>query len=319
MEQLAPVVSALRGFAGRVFLDIAYGSLPPVDGAFRRAVLWDDEGSTVAREVLVSGKPCLLARLGSSELGCVSYYTRWRERRILPAPYPSQLRRIMRVNAGVFPVDDASLDRFAEVFLGGVAQADVMGVWFNRNEDRIVERYCPEARLVQLEAFNCVLRTNPWSAELAGKIVLVVHPFAKTIQQQYQTRRALLFANPEVLPEFELKTLAAVQSAAGGDSGHPSWFAALEDMTEQVAGIDFDVAIIGAGAYGLPLGAAVKAMGRQAVHLGAATQLLFGVRGRRWEVESPHDIARLFNEHWVRPSQDETPPDAQSVEGGCYW
>jgi ketopantoate reductase len=90
-------------------------------------------------------------------------------------------------------------------------------------------------------------------------------------------------------------------------------------MREEVARIDFDVAIVGAGAYGLPLAAAVKDLGRQAVHLGGATQLLFGIRGRRWEVESPDDIAPLFNEHWVRPSAEETPQGSSSVEGGCYW
>ena len=225
----------------------------------------------------------------------------------------------MRVNAGVFPVDDASLDRFSTVLLSAASKSDVMGVWFNRNEDRIVGRFCPDARLVQLEALNSVLRENPWSQELSEKVVLVVHPFAQTIESQYRSRRPQLFDNPRVLPEFELKTLQAVQSSAGGVPGYATWFEALDHMTEQITATDFDIAIIGAGAYGLPLAAAVKDLGRQAVHLGGATQLLFGIRGRRWEVESPDDIAPLFNEYWVRPSAEETPEGCQSVEDGCYW
>jgi hypothetical protein len=110
-----------------------------------------------------------------------------------------------------------------------------------------------------------------------------------------------------------------VQSIAGNQCGFPTWFDALEHMRAQIAATEFDVAIIGAGAYGLPLAASVKRMGRQAVHLGGATQLLFGIRGRRWEVESPDDIAPLFNEHWVRPSVEETPENRELVEGGCYW
>jgi len=311
--------STMRMLARRIALDLLYGSAPPEGGAFRRAVLWDEEGAAIAREALAAGEPCMIARFGSTELACVNFYTRWREGKIVRLPYPRQVRHIIQVNSGVFPTDDVSLDRFCETFLSAVSRTDVLGVWFNPNEHRIAGRFCPDARLVQLEALNCVLREDPWSAELAGKTVLVVHPFARTIESQYLTKRTLLFDNPNTLPEFQLKTLTAVQSIAGNECGHASWFEALEDMVDQIASIEFDVAIIGAGAYGLPLAAAVKDMGRQAVHLGGATQLLFGIRGRRWETESPDDIAPLFNEHWVRPSVEETPEDCELVEGGCYW
>ena len=314
------IVSRLRTFAGRSLQRLYYGSVAPPDSAFRRAVKWGDEGSAVAREVLAADKPCLIARLGSSELACVSFFTRWRSGKLMPIPYPEPLRRVMRINAGVFPVDDESLDRFCEIFLEAVSATDVMGVWFNRNEHRIIERFCPGAQLVQLESLNSAIRNDPWSAELAGKTVLVIHPFARTIESQYRSRRTVLFANPDVLPEFrQLITVPAVQSSAGSDCEFASWFDALEHMREEIRALEFDVAIVGAGAYGLPLAVSVKAMGRQAVHLGGATQLLFGIIGRRWEVESPEDVALLVNEHWMRPSAEETPSGAQAVEGGCYW
>jgi hypothetical protein len=308
-----------RELAVRLALDLRYGLQPPADGAFRGAVQWDEAGSAIVREAIGTGKPCMIGRLGSAELGCASFQTRWRAGRAVRPAYPQSLRRVLELNAGVFPTDDASLDRFSGVFLDAVSKADVMGVCFHRNEHRIVGSFCPEVQLVQLEALNCLLWENPWSSELAGKVVLVVHPFAKTIESQYRTRRTLLFDNPRILPEFELKTLAAVQSSAGNECGFESWFEALEHMREDIANTEFDVAIIGAGAYGLPLAATVKEMGRQAVHLGGQTQLLFGIRGRRWEVESPDDIAPLFNEHWVRPSLEETPENSTLVEGGCYW
>jgi hypothetical protein len=314
-----PRESRLRAVTTQLVLNLVYGSSPDSGDEYRRTVRWDEEGSAIARETLASGKPCMIARFGSTELACVSFYTRWRSSRKLKMPYVTGLRRLVWVNSGIFPTDDVSLDRFSELYLNSVSKADVMGVWFNRNEHRIVHEFCPDVRPVQLEALNPVLRENPWSAELAGKTVLVIHPFARTIESQYAERRHLLFDNPRILPEFELKTLRAVQTIAGNDAGYVTWFDALERMRSQVQRIDFDVAIIGAGAYGLPLAAAVKDMGRQAVHLGGATQLLFGIRGRRWEVESPDDIAPLFNEYWVRPSAEETPEASELVEGGCYW
>ena len=45
-------------------------------------------------------------------------------------------------------------------------------------------------------------------------------------------------------------------------------------MEDGIAEIDFEVALIGCGAYGLPLAAHVKRLGKKAVHLGGATQNL---------------------------------------------
>ena len=299
-------------------MGVLYGRFPSLDGAYARRVLWDDAGGAVVRETVATGRPCMIGRLGSVELGCASYRTRWRSGAIR-LPYPGFLRSAINLNAGVFPADDASLDRFSDIFLAAVTKADVFGVCLHRNEEPIVARYCPTAKLVHLEAMNAVIRDDPWTTELEGKTVLVVHPFARTIESQYRTKRTLLFKDPRILPEFELKTLTAVQSGAGNDCGFATWPDALEHMRSEIARTEFDIAIIGAGAYGLPLAASVKDMGRQAVHLGGATQLLFGIRGRRWETEAADVIAPLFNEYWVRPSAQETPAGCSCVEGGCYW
>ena len=87
-------------------------------------------------------------------------------------------------------------------------------------------------------------------------------------------------------------------------------------MITDIQKLNFDIAIIGCGAYGFPLAAAVKRMGKQAIHLGGATQLLFGIRGNRWENS---ELRRFFNEYWVKPGIDEIPSHAGKIENGCYW
>ena len=79
------------------------------------------------------------------------------------------------------------------------------------------------------------------------------------------------------------------------------------------------MAIIGCGAYGFPLAAKLKAAGKQAIHLGGATQLMFGIKGYRWENNYPSKIATFFNDAWIHPSASETPKGAETVEKGCYW
>jgi hypothetical protein len=152
---------------------------------------------------------------------------------------------------------------------------------------------------------------------LKGKKVLVVHPFEQSILHQYTNKRELLFPNKDILPDFELKTVKAVQSYAQMQTPFSDWEAALDKMKNDIAKQDFDVCLIGAGAYGLPLGAFVKELGKTALHLGGASQILFGIIGQRWY--GVPAIAALFNEHWKRPFPDETPEKKAVVDKSSYW
>ena len=80
----------------------------------------------------------------------------------------------------------------------------------------------------------------------------------------------------------------------------------------------FDIAIIGCGAYGFPLASFIKNLGKQAIHLGGVTQLLFGIKGKRWEEWKHYTELRKNNgENWI--FANEIPEDYKKIEGGCYW
>lgn len=158
-----------------------------------------------------------------------------------------------------------------------------------------------------------------WTSLLKNKKVLVIHPFVETIEKQYQ-KREKLFADPDMLPEFELHTLKAVQTIGDcSDDRFASWREALDYMTEQVRTIDFDVALIGCGAYGLPLAARIKEMGKIGIHCGGELQTYFGIRGKRWDEGFPREMERICNEYWVRPDRQERIEGAEQIEDGCYW
>jgi hypothetical protein len=61
----------------------------------------------------------------------------------------------------------------------------------------------------------------------------------------------------------------------------------------------------------------VKQLGLQSIHLGGATQLLFGIRGKRWDERNEFKV--LMDKSWVRPLEEERPPGAIEVEGATYW
>ena|ERR1039457_3329941 len=286
-----------------------------VDSYNGTPILPQQEGNDLIRRMVTSPEPAMAARIGRIELQCIVNYLGIRKN---PGrSYRKLVKKDLANNAGFFPATDEMLDRFCEVFLGHLRQVDIMGVWFNKGEDHVCHTFCPDARLVRLRSLEPYYHEHPWSEELRDKKVLVVHPFQHTIVSQIAESRERLFADPAVLPPFRLETIRAVQTIAGAESSFATWFEAYDYMCSEMAKKDFDIAIIGAGAYGLPLAAHAKKLGKKAVHLGGATQILFGIKGKRWD--NHEVIAKLYNEYWVRPSEDETPSNSRAVEGGCYW
>lgn len=257
----------------------------------------------------------MAGRFGDAELRSIVCYLN-REMG-LRKDYPDYIRTAITRNAGLFPGTDEAIDQFAEIMIDSCRSADILAVWFNLMEDYVYNRFGPQNQTcVYLKSLEPFWFDKPWSSALKGKRVLVVHPFEETIKAQY-CKRKLLFKNQEVLPEFELLTLKAVQSIGGGSDKFSTWFDALDWMYNQAMSMDFDVALVGCGAYGFPLASKIKESGKTAIHMGGVTQMMFGIKGGRWDKRP--DYAALYNEHWCRPSESEKPKSAFQVENACYW
>ena len=92
-------------------------------------------------------------------------------------------------------------------------------------------------------------------------------------------------------------------------------------MTNDISKLEFDIALLGCGGYGLPLCEFIKSkMNKSAIYIGGGLQLLFGVMGKRWE-SYPfwHKIIRENNTKFIRPSNNEILKNNHLVEEGCYW
>lgn len=263
---------------------------------------------------LQQNEPFLAARFGDAELRALVMAIE--NKNNIRKGFSDHLKHVMHLNAGFFPPSDENLIKFGETIYEAATNVDLWGVWFNYMEDYIIKKTSPNAALSRLEGLEPYRVDNPWSSALRGKKVLVVHPFAASINKQYSIREKL-FVNPNVLPDFTLLTYKTVQSNGGGECQYDNWFEALDKMFEDIKKIDFDVAIVGCGAYGLPLASRIKNLNKKVIHLAGATQMLFGIRGARWDVRP--ELQYLFNEFWVRPDNTEKPKNASAVEGACYW
>lgn len=289
-----------------------------------------EEGNRMIYNAIVDAKPFMISRFGTPESSCIinsieinalnssSIIKRIDAKcRGYKDDWDENMKQSLTELVGFFPTDNINLKKFADYYTTQIMKVDAIGIWgFVYGEKYIIDKFCKIAIKYNPISLESYFFKNPWTKSLEGKKVLVIHPFEASIKNQYQ-KRPFLFSDKNVLPSFELKTIKAVQTIAGNRTNFTTWFEALDFMKFQIDDCDFDVALIGAGSYGLPLSAYIKSKGKVAVHIGGSLQILFGIKGKRWD---DHEmISKMYNEYWVRPSIEEVVPDANKVEGGCYW
>ena len=288
----------------------------------------------IIAERISSGQPMMMARFGTIECDvCENMrntfyggrggnwrFIRWRGQPSFVNPYVVPL---FTKNAGFFPEGDIrALRQFYELMVDCMPEVDVLQSW--RYNELVFERELKRAIKVDREMSTPLLTDKPWTLALEGKRVLVIHPFAETIESQY-SRIDKVFPQGTIMPPFQLQTIKAVQTAGGGsDKRFSDWFEALQWMKDETDRRHYDVALIGCGAYGFPLAAHCKHTGHQALHIGGGLQLLFGIKGRRWESSNIYKTtypyaATYYNDYWVRPAESDKPANARGVEGACYW
>ncbi|MDB5121029.1 MAG: hypothetical protein JWN56_2247 [Sphingobacteriales bacterium] len=293
-----------------------------------------DKASQIIYDALISDRPYMIARFGSNELNAlINYQSVSNKSRSLYKYIKGKqfdwwwndgIIKCLHELAGFFPPTTNKIEQFCELILQDIPEVDILGSWL-ANELKF-EKELLKAQKVHLRLLEPYWAENHWSRALEGKKILVVHPFAKDIELQYQKKDLLFKKN--ILPEFQLITIEAVLSLANENTKFADWFEALEFMKAEIDKVDYDICLIGCGAYGFPLAAHVKRMGKKGFHYGGALQLLFGIKGKRWEDPNygimddfvgNKNYLGLFNDYWIYPDKSYQPKGMEKVEGGCYW
>lgn len=280
------------------------------------SILNDSDGGAEIKRLLTAPEPCMIGRTGCSEILAVNESLAVKlgiKKRI-----SKDIAKLVCNNAGFFPNDDRAIMEFANEYIRAAELVDYFADFEHHHMDYFIEKYCPKTvKVGTLRSLEPYYANTPWTKQLKGKNVLVVHPFETTIRKQYLVRDKL-YPNTELLPEFNLLTVKAVQSIGSNTEGFKDWFSALDYMKDAIALNEFDIAILGCGAYGFALASWIKGtLKKKSVVLGGATQILFGIKGARWENHPV--ISKLYNEYWVNPAAEEIPQGYKSVERGCYW
>lgn len=274
-------------------------------------IMTTENGRNLLIDAVNSEKPFMAARFGTSEGAALYEY--WKKK-LFKGKYSIKYLDQICTLSGFFPNKLEKLYDWAELETAACFDLDLLGCMNFVGEEWIYKTFCSNAKLMPAGGLSSA--SQGWAWVLEGKKVLVVHPFTDTIQLQYNNNRENIFPGTNALPSFDLKCVKAVQTIADAtDNRFSDWFEALDYMTEEILKQDFQVALLGCGAYGFPLASRIKNMGKTAIHMGGSLQTLFGIKGGRWDQK----YGAMYNDAWVYPSEKETPAGFEKVEGGCYW
>jgi len=296
-------------------------------------VLSQQDGAKAIVQRIHKKTPFAVGKLGTSELNALWFYISYRIP-IVKSSYPQIIMTHMTVNAGLFPATNEALDAWADHMLKHVLpNLDIIAEWTKTNQERLVLNmvapYSTRVPLRSLEPYYEADPTDRWTYNISESTkVAVISPFAQTIKEQWQHQKSI-WPNTPVWPStltiipIQCGYSPSLQSNQTSPNAWPidiqkaGWDAAVHSMVAAAADSGSTLAIVGAGCLSLPIVAGLKAKGITGIHMGGATQILFGIKGRRWL--SHEIISRLFNDAWVFPSANEVPDGAGRVEGSCYW
>lgn len=245
--------------------------------------------------------------------------------------YLRQIAPVMKNNAGIKLSNMNSIIKYSDMYLSAFEKCDVFCGWEShggvyphiaQSHDFMMSQYLtPERSCVwacALDIFHYIYN-QPWTTAMAGKRILIISSFSKSIQEKL-TNRALLYDGVDLFPNCEFVVIRPPQTQANENS--QEFDIELERFQRELDKIrdTYDIALVSCGGYAnLVCNYIFENHKKSAIYVGGVLQMYFGIIGSRWYKERS-DVVRLFlNEHWSRPKEDEKPRGSEQVEKGCYW
>jgi len=295
-----------------------------------RRMLTAAGGNKMIAKRLCSSEPFIAARGGDAELLIVEDLLN----QVVP-----RARQWPRRHSGIYPETPEGLQAFGDVYydaMRSLRAPDLFAFFLHRHDiEEVVlkQTLAKSVAMIHEDALSPFWFDSPWSACLRNKVVLVIHPFIDSIKCQLLRRTEIFPSSPDILPPFEVKFVKSFQCIGEEPLPHRDWNETLQASMRLVDEVGhFDVALIAAGSYGLPLAVYCKSVKRaSAIVIGGSLQQLFGLRGMRWEKLYPTGYKYpipvqsvknpiMYNNAWMFPLRTDSVTHAERIEYGApYW
>jgi len=268
-------------------------------------------------QLLRDRRPFAAGKIGTAEILGLDYFDRFFQGGLGITSWVRPARRLAN-NAGFFPVELDAYRGWNREMRASIAHLDFVCLW---QTDPFLRLY--ESKFVSKNAEKAQRIPMGWLGksilhEIADFRCLFISPFIKTMQMQLPRMRQIHDPENQMNTNWEklasnIRFLRCPLQWHLEPSPYRSWAEGLEILSGKVAQEQFDVALIGAGAWSLPLAAQIKKSGRSAIHTGGETQLFFGIKGQRW------NHIDFYNSAWVSVLPEETPELRAKIDDACYW
>lgn len=229
---------------------------------------------------------------------------------------------------GSFPDTDEYLDATGQAFAQSVLGLDFLAVHASSLSNALLSGRCVKPQILDFGDLE-PNRDSPYLAvkcylpDFRGKKVLLVTSPARLLASRANQRDFENTWRSIGCPWFEPHSVEPLAFPSMFDERTHDMFLSsqelLEDIGEQLAQRDFDVALIAASSLGIPIAERVKNLGKIGLSLGGHLQVLFGVQGKRWR-ENPEWQKTYVNEYWINMPHELRPITSKwLVDDGAYW
>ena len=259
-------------------------------------------------DAIKNKEPLIFGKIGGVEAQHLRYYLAHGDAALLNTCS-------LPVQAGIYPRSKEDLKDWCDHYLESIKNVDYILQWCADQGDKyVLEALGWNGGIIDdfsdLEPFGH--GEKGWHYHLKDKKLLTVAPFPKTIEQQLP-KYSKIWRGAEI---GEVQVVQSPYSAALlGEEPRP-YKEILNEICEQIEDSDFDVATVGCGGYSLMICDFIKSLGKPSIHLGGGNQLLFGIKGKRWDYDV--DPSWYNSPEWIRILPEETPPNTQLM-GNEYW
>jgi hypothetical protein len=271
------------------------------------------DGNNFISHHLKNNIPMAAGKIGCNELQILYYSI------VNNNPWGQQFIKEVESGAGLYPMNEDTARWFTETLLRDIKDIDLIPRWNSAIpdfENHVFEKYCPAAHVTKLRHLEPYFFDKPWTQYLKGKRVAVFSPFAESIKKNFNNLDKIW--KGKIQPNFDLISIQYPTSIPiTKDTPYNTSHEVYDEFLQKINEEEFDVGIFGTGHTGLLFTLECKKLGKTGIHLGGPTQILFGIKGKRWQ--GREDFKPFFNDYWTSPLKSETPENRDLVEGACYW
>jgi hypothetical protein len=244
--------------------------------------------------------------------------------------YEAVLRYHCEKQMGLFPVEQTFLVDFAGKYLSYLQRLDYLGLFGAGQETKLISDLGLDCKFLNYMDTEPD-RSIPGNPELCylplfkNKKVLLIAPFAALLKERANQTdyenvwdsigKKWFFPESTSAIEFPYSYVTEVET-------HRKFGTSLnlyKHICKQISNESFDIALIAAGALGIPLAAFVKSIGRVGLSLGGQLQVIFGIAGKRWRDDQFY-AENYINQFWIDMPALYHPQNKESLtDSGAYW